>query len=73
VLRATRAACCGRQVVGGNTVSGRTCATALPCAERQGLLWVCPSPGAALSPDAIAGAPAASSACRPLTGNGSQL
>ncbi len=44
------------QVIGGNTVSGRTCATALPCVERQGLLWVCPTPGAMISPDAIAGA-----------------
>ena len=44
------------QVIGGNTVSGRTCATALPCVERQGLLWVCPKPGATISPDAIAGA-----------------
>lgn len=71
VLRVMRAARWAWQVVGGNTVSGRTCATALPCAERQGLLWVCPTPGAALSPDAIAGAPAASPACRALYGKGS--
>ena len=44
------------QVIGSNTISGRTSATALPCVERQGILWVCPSPGASISPDALAGA-----------------
>ena len=34
------------QVSHGGTISGRTCATALPCVERQGILWVYPSPGA---------------------------
>ena len=34
------------QVLHGGTISGRTCATALPCVERQGILWVYPSPGA---------------------------
>ena len=51
-----RATSARTQVIGGNTVSGRTCATALPCVERQGLLWVCPTPGATILPDAIAGA-----------------
>ena len=34
------------QVSHGGTISGRTCATALPCVERQGILWVYPSPDA---------------------------
>ena len=34
------------QVSHGGTIAGRTCATALPCVERQGLLWVYPSPTA---------------------------
>ncbi|KAK9838314.1 hypothetical protein WJX81_004064 [Elliptochloris bilobata] len=42
------------QVIGGNAVSGRTSATALPCVERQGMLWICPTPGADVSPAAIA-------------------
>ena len=44
------------QVSHGGTISGRTCATALPCVERQGLLWVYPSPGAQDPPtDSIVG------------------
>ena len=43
------------QVAAGNTVSGRTCATALPCAEYQGIIWVYPSPGATPSTDTIVG------------------
>ncbi|CAL5227269.1 g10200 [Coccomyxa viridis] len=46
------------QVSHGGTISGRTCATALPCVERQGLLWVYPSPGAQDPPtDSIVGLP----------------
>jgi phenylpropionate dioxygenase-like ring-hydroxylating dioxygenase large terminal subunit len=43
------------QVAAGNAVSGRTCATALPCAEHQGIIWVYPSPGATPSTDTIVG------------------
>ncbi|CAK0757071.1 hypothetical protein CVIRNUC_002509 [Coccomyxa viridis] len=46
------------QVSHGGTISGRTCATALPCVERQGILWVYPSPGAQNpSTDTIIGLP----------------
>lgn len=44
------------QVAPGGAVSGRTCATALPCAEYQGIVWVYPSPGAQPSTDTIVGA-----------------
>ncbi|EIE25663.1 ISP domain-containing protein [Coccomyxa subellipsoidea C-169] len=45
------------QVSQGGTISGRTCATALPCAEYQGIVWVYPSPGARPSTDTIVGLP----------------
>eukprot|EP00891_Asterochloris_glomerata_P009043 jgi/Astpho2/9043/Aster-x1561 len=34
------------QVVGGNEALGRTCATAIPVREKQGMLWLWPRPGA---------------------------
>jgi hypothetical protein len=43
------------QVAQGGTISGRTCATALPCAEYQGIVWVYPTPGAHPSTDTIVG------------------
>ncbi|BDA43850.1 Protein TIC 55, chloroplastic [Coccomyxa sp. Obi] len=45
------------QVAPGGAVSGRTCATALPCAEYQGIVWVYPSPGAQPPTDTIVGLP----------------
>lgn len=35
------------------TISGRTCATAFPCVELQGVVWVYAKPGAAPSRDSI--------------------
>ena len=34
------------QVVSGNQALGRTCATAIPVREKQGMLWLWPRPGA---------------------------
>ena len=41
------------QISAGQKLTGRTCATALPACERQGVIWVYPAPGAAPSQDAI--------------------
>lgn len=43
------------QMSAGQKLTGRSCATALSVCERQGLVWVCPTPGAAPSQDAIPG------------------
>lgn len=41
------------QISAGQKLTGRTCATALPACERQGVIWVYPAPGAAPSQDSI--------------------
>ena len=43
------------QISTGQTLTGRTCATALSACVQQGMIWVCPNPGAALSQDSIPG------------------
>ncbi|KAK9814291.1 hypothetical protein WJX72_003521 [[Myrmecia] bisecta] len=45
------------QVEHGGVMMGKTCATALPACEHQGIVWVYPSPGATPSTSTIPGLP----------------
>lgn len=47
----------GLQVGEGAARVGRACATALPCSEHQGMLWVSPSPGQPPPLDSMVGLP----------------
>ncbi|KAK9804097.1 hypothetical protein WJX73_007161 [Symbiochloris irregularis] len=45
------------QVRDGAGAGGRACATALPCVDQQGIIWVCSTPGASPPMDTIVGLP----------------
>ena len=46
---------CHVQMSSSQKLTGRTCATALSACVRQGMIWVCPTPGPAPSTDTIPG------------------